>query len=87
MRGSVVWLLALALPFLGLAIPAPAQTTATYNAFGAYAMTTFNTNNNLTVNLFVGQGCVAPPSTPSNSTATFIMYFSYPTVPNPNGPN
>jgi hypothetical protein len=87
MRGTVVWLLVLALPFLVLATPAHAQSTTTYNASGAYAMTSFNTNNNLTVNLFVGQGCTAPPCTPSNSTGTFIVYFAFPTVPDPNGPN
>lgn len=73
MRGTVVLLLALAVLFLTAQGTGHAQSTTTYNASGAYAESSFTTNNSF-VNLFVARGCTVTPCT---NIGTFIVWFSF----------
>jgi hypothetical protein len=84
MKGTVVSLLTLVVSFLAAQGSSHAQSTTTYNASGASAMSNFATNN-LAVSFFVARGCPSSPC--STSTGTFIVYFAQPINSNPNGPN
>lgn len=80
-RGTAVSLLGLALLFPAMKETARAQSTTTYNASGAYAVSNFATTNYY-VSFFVARGC---PSSPCiTTTGTFIVYFAVPTPANPN---